>query len=85
MKEQKGRLAAETLLNRILTWTGLAGLILSGALIFLSRHLVFAVGPVADKILASFLRESSVTALEYANRIIKILFSIFTASYFYAC
>ena len=33
-------------------------------------------GPVVDKILASFLRESSVTALEYANRIVKILFSI---------
>jgi len=38
--------------------------------------LVGFLAPVADKILASFLRESSVTALEYANRIVKILFSV---------
>ncbi len=49
VREQKGRQAAEALINRILTWTGLAGLILTGSLFFLSRYLVFAVGPGLDQ------------------------------------
>ena len=71
VKEQKGNQAAEALLNRILTWTGLAGLILTGLLFFLSRHLVFAVGPGLDQ-----------EALSLASVMLKMMLPILVLSAF---